>query len=93
MLDIMRRKKRLKLILWLVIISLGMGMLLLFVPGQSIGIQGLDSSVATVAGETISIKDYTNTYSRFVQNYSNDGKNKLGRGKRCKYNDGVDENT
>ena len=35
MLDIMRRKKRLKLVLWLVIISLGLGMLLLFVPGQN----------------------------------------------------------
>lgn len=66
MLDIMRRKKRLKLILWLVIISLGMGMLLLFVPGQNVGIQGFDNSIATVAGETISVKDYSDTYRHFV---------------------------
>jgi peptidyl-prolyl cis-trans isomerase D len=72
----MRRKKRLKLILWLVIISLGMGMLLLFVPGQNVGIQGFDNSVATVAGDPISAKDFSSTYSRFVQNYSDNGRNK-----------------
>jgi len=76
MLNIMRRKKRLKLILWLVIISLGMGMLLLFVPGQDIGIQGLDNSVGSVAGQTITIKEFTDTYRRFVESYSADGKNK-----------------
>ena len=76
MLDIMRRKKRLKLILWLVIISLGMGMLLLFVPGQNVGIQGFDNSIATVAGETISVKDYSDTYRHFVENYSAGGRNR-----------------
>jgi peptidyl-prolyl cis-trans isomerase D len=76
MLDIMRRKKRLKLILWLVIISLGMGMLLLFVPGQNVGIQGFDTFVASVAGEEITPKDYTDAYRRFVENYSAGGKNK-----------------
>lgn len=76
MLDIMRRKKRLKLVLWLVIISLGMGMLLLFVPGQNIGIQGFDDSVASVAGDGISMKEFTDVYHRVVENYSNGGKNK-----------------
>ena len=33
MLDLMRRKKRLKVILWFVIFSLALGMLLFFVPG------------------------------------------------------------
>ncbi len=77
MLDIMRRKKRLKLVLWLVIISLGMGMLLFFVPGQNIGIQGLDNSVATVAGESISTKEFTDAYHRLIDNYSAQGKNRL----------------
>ena len=76
MLDLMRRKKRLKLVLWLVIISLGLGMLLFFVPGQNIGTQGFDNSAATVAGESISMKDYYDTYRRFVENYSANGKNK-----------------
>ena len=76
MLDIMRRKKRLKLILWVVIVSLGLGMLLLFVPGQNVGISGFDTSAATVAGESISMKDYLDTYRRYVDNYSANGKNK-----------------
>ena len=77
MLDIMRRKKRLKLVLWLVIISLGMGMLLFFVPGQNIGIQGLDDSVATVAGESIGTKEFTDAYRRLIDNYSAGGRNKI----------------
>ncbi len=76
MLDIMRRKKRLKLILWVVIVSLGLGMLLLFVPGQNVGISGFDTSAATVAGESISMQDYYDTYRRFVDNYSAGGKNR-----------------
>jgi peptidyl-prolyl cis-trans isomerase D len=76
MLDLMRRKKRLKLVLWLVIISLALGMLLFFVPGQNIGISGFDASAASVAGETIPIKDYVDTYRRFVDNYSAGGRNK-----------------
>jgi len=76
MLDLMRRKKRLKLVLWLVIISLGLGMLLFFVPGQNIEVAGFDSSVATVAGEPITIKQYYDTYRRFVENYSAGGRNK-----------------
>ncbi len=77
MLDLMRRKKRLKLVLWLVIISLGMGMLLLFVPGQNVGIQGFDNSAASVAGETISLKELNDAYQRIVQNYSNQGRNRI----------------
>ncbi len=77
MLDLMRRKKRLKLVLWLVIISLGMGMLLLFVPGQNVGIQGFDNSAASVAGETISLKELNDAYQRLVQNYSAAGRNKI----------------
>ena len=76
MLDLMRRKQRLKLVLWLVIISLALGMLLFFVPGQDIGSQGMGSSVATVAGEAIPIKDFYDTYRRFVENYSANGRNK-----------------
>jgi peptidyl-prolyl cis-trans isomerase D len=76
MLDIMRRKQRLKLVLWLVILSLALGMLLFFVPGQDIGSQGLGTTAGTVAGETISMKDFYDTYHRFVENYSANGKNK-----------------
>jgi peptidyl-prolyl cis-trans isomerase D len=75
MLDIMRRKKRLKLVLWLVIISLGLGMLLLFVPGQNIDFGGFDTSAASVAGESISMKEFYDTYQRFRENYSDGGKN------------------
>ncbi len=76
MLDIMRRKKRLKLVLWLVIISLGLGMLLLFVPGQNIDLVGFDTSAASVAGEAISMQEFYDTYQRFRENYSDGGKNK-----------------
>jgi peptidyl-prolyl cis-trans isomerase D len=76
MLDLMRRKKRLKLILWLVILSLSLGMLLFFVPGQNLGIQGFDSSAASVAGETISMQELHDTYERIRENYSAGGKNK-----------------
>lgn len=77
MLDLMRRKKRLKLVLWLVIISLGMGMLLLFVPGQNVGIQGFDNSAASVAGEAISLKELNDTYQRLVESYSAGGRNRI----------------
>lgn len=75
MLDIMRRKKRLKLILWLVIISLGAGMLLLFVPGQNVGIQGLDNSIATVGDETITVPQFSDAYRRYIENYTAQGRN------------------
>ncbi len=75
MLDIMRRKKRLRGVLWLVIISLGLGMLLFFVPGANMGTR-TDTSAATVDGDPISINDYAKTYRRFVDNFSAGGRNK-----------------
>jgi peptidyl-prolyl cis-trans isomerase D len=76
MLDLMRRKKRLKAVLWLVIISLGLGMLLLFIPGQNIGGGGFDTSAASVDGESITMKEYYDAYRRTVDSYSAGGKNK-----------------
>ncbi len=76
MLDLMRRKKRLKAVLWLVIISLGLGMLLLFVPGQNVGMGGFDTSAASVDGNAITMKEYYDAYRRLVDNYSAGGKNK-----------------
>ena len=78
-LDLLRRKKRLKIFLWLVIISLGLSMLMFFVPGQRGDVGAFDSAAATVDGETITIKDYANTYRRFLDNFSAGGKNKLDR--------------
>ena len=77
MLDLMRRKKRLKAVLWLVIIGLALGMLLLFVPGGQMGEPGMGSSAATVAGEPISLKDFWQTYRRVLENYSAGGRNRL----------------
>src|SRR5437867_3192159 len=76
MLDLMRRKTRLKAVLWLVIIGLGMGMLLLFVPSQGGGVAGFDTYAASVDGDPIPIKDFLNTYHRAVENYSARGQNK-----------------
>jgi peptidyl-prolyl cis-trans isomerase D len=76
MLDIMRRKKRLKAILWLVIFSLALGMLLFFVPGINLGNVTTDSSAASVDGKAIPMRDYVNAYHRLVKRYSNNGKNK-----------------
>ena len=58
MLDIMRRKKRLKLILWLVILSLALGMLLFFVPGVNMGMVATDTSAASVDGQAIPMQDF-----------------------------------
>jgi peptidyl-prolyl cis-trans isomerase D len=76
MLDIMRRKKRLKVILWLVIFSLALGMLLFFVPGINLGNVTTDSSAASVDGKIIPMRDYIAAYHRLVKRYSNNGKNK-----------------
>src|SRR5512136_582589 len=76
MLDLMRRKKRLKIILWLVIFSLALGMLLFFVPGVNVGSVATDTTAATVDGQPIQMKDFVNTYRKIVENYSNNGKNK-----------------
>lgn len=77
MLDLMRRKKRLKAVLWLVIVSLALGMLLFFVPGANVGNVGFDSSAASVDGETIPMKELIDAYSRAVKNFSAGGKNKV----------------
>ncbi len=76
MLDLMRRKKRLKAILWVVIFSLALGMLLFFVPGVNIGMVATDTSAATVDGQPIPIQDFLNQYRRTVQRYSDGGRNR-----------------
>jgi peptidyl-prolyl cis-trans isomerase D len=77
MLDIMRRKKRLKIVLWLVIFALSLGMLLFFVPGQNVGVGGFDSSAASVDGDDISMKEYYDAYRRMLDNFSAQGRNRL----------------
>ncbi len=76
MLDLMRRKKRLKAILWVVIFSLALGMLLFFVPGVNIGMVATDTSAASVDGQSIPMQDFLNQYRRTVQRYSDGGRNK-----------------
>jgi len=73
MLDLMRRKKRLKVVLWLVIISLALGMLLLFVPGADMGMMPLNTTAATVDGDEITSDEFIQTYNRFIQSYSESG--------------------
>ena len=77
MLDIMRRKKRLKIILWLVIISLGLGMVLFFVPGGNLGDTSLDTSAATVDGDTVSFQLLAQSYHRAVSSLNADPQNRL----------------
>lgn len=77
MLDIMRRKKRLKLVLWLVILSLALGMLLFFVPGVNMGTVTTDTSAASVDGQTIPMQEFAEAYRRVAERYSNGGKNKI----------------
>jgi peptidyl-prolyl cis-trans isomerase D len=64
MLDIMRRQKRLKLILWFVILGLALGMLLFFVPGGNMGSNPNDGPAATVDGKSISMRQYLDDYRR-----------------------------
>ena len=52
MLDIIRRKKRLKAFLWLVIVGLTISMAVFFVPGQNLGNPG-DTTIATVKKPTV----------------------------------------
>src|SRR5688572_1191006 len=70
MLDLMRRKKHLKVVLWLVIVGLGLGMLLFFVPGQNLGDGGVSVSAGSVAGEEISMKEFMDAYRRVVNQYT-----------------------
>ena len=74
MLDIMRRKKRLKLILWLVIASLALGMLLFFVPGVDMGGGGTDRTAATVDGNSITLREYATAYRSTVRRISEGGR-------------------
>jgi peptidyl-prolyl cis-trans isomerase D len=74
MLDIMRRKKRLKIILWLVIFSLALGMLLFFVPGVNMGSVTTDTSAASVDGEAIPMQEFAENYRRVVNNYTKNQK-------------------
>ncbi len=76
MLDLMRRKQRLKIILWIVIFSLALGMLLFFVPGVDIGNVTTDTSAATVDGQAIPIREFAVAYNRAIKRYSDGGKNK-----------------
>jgi peptidyl-prolyl cis-trans isomerase D len=73
----MRRKKRLKIILWLVIFSLALGMLLFFVPGMNMGMVATDNSAATVDGQVIPMQEFAEAYRRVVRNYTNGGKNRI----------------
>ena len=69
MLDLMRRKKRLKLILWLVIAALALSMLVFFVPGTNMG--GIFDSpgvVASVSGREITAQDFSLLYRRVANN-------------------------
>ena len=77
MLDIMRRKKRLKVALWLVIIGLSIGMLVFFVPGQNLTNTGFSLSVATVDDEPISRKEFEKVWRRVLDQYGAGGKNPL----------------
>jgi peptidyl-prolyl cis-trans isomerase D len=77
MLDIMRRKQRLKLVLWAVIASLGLGMLLFFIPGANMGDDTADNSAATVDGQTISLRDYMNAYRKAVDRVNSNGRNQV----------------
>ncbi|NWG12160.1 MAG: peptidylprolyl isomerase [Acidobacteria bacterium] len=77
MLDLMRRKKQLKAILWLVIVGLALGMLLLFIPGTNVGGGVLATSAATVDGDPIPMQEYWKTYRRILDTYSAGGRNRL----------------
>ena len=57
MLDIMRRQKRLKLVLWVVIFALAIGMLL-FRAGTNMGDVTSESYAARVDDKTISMRDF-----------------------------------
>ena len=77
MLDLMRRKKRLKMVLWVVIFALSLGMLLFFVPGQNLGGSGIESTAATVASEEISMSEFADAYRRLLDNYSRGGRGRI----------------
>ena len=70
MLDLMRRKKRLKLILWVVIAALALSMLIFFVPGSSMGgFFDTPGVVASVDGRKITAQDFSRMYRQVANNY------------------------
>ena len=72
MLDLMRRKKRLKLILWLVIAALALSMLIFFVPGTNMsGLFDTPGVLASVEGRKIIGEDFSRLYRRVSSNYRN----------------------
>jgi peptidyl-prolyl cis-trans isomerase D len=78
MLDIMRRKKRLRLILWLVIAALALSMLVFFVPGvDRAGSRGATTDIATVDGNSISVQHFNNVYRRILNNITDGGRNEI----------------
>jgi peptidyl-prolyl cis-trans isomerase D len=77
MLDIMRRQKRLKLVLWIVIIGLCLGMALFFVPGGNMGEGSSDSYAATVDKKPITLQEFRNVYNRTLDSYTNGQRSKI----------------
>ncbi len=77
MLDLMRRKKRLKAILWVVIFSLALGMLLFFIPGVNVGNVVSDTSAASVDGDKISMAEFRKAYQRLVERYTENQQSQL----------------
>ena len=79
MLDLMRRKKRLKLVLWLVIIALALTMMIFFIPGMDMGGVATTSSVAEVDGRPIPTGSFVNLYRRTVDRINAGGRNRMDR--------------
>jgi len=70
MLNLMRRKKRLKLILWLVIAALALSMLIFFVPGTNMGgFFDTPGVVASVEGRKVTVQDFNRLYRRVANNF------------------------
>ncbi|MCL2877239.1 MAG: peptidylprolyl isomerase [Acidobacteria bacterium] len=70
MLNLMRRKKRLRLILWLVIAALALSMLIFFVPGTNMGgFFDTPGVVASVEGRNVTAQDFSRLYRRVANNF------------------------
>ena len=68
MLDLMRRKKRLRLILWLVIAALALSMLVFFVPGTNMdGFFSAPGVVASVDNRSVTAQDFSQAYQRVAR--------------------------
>jgi peptidyl-prolyl cis-trans isomerase D len=77
MLDLMRRQKRLKMILWVVIAGLALGMMLFFVPGMGTNEMETSDVIASVDGNDILTKDFSRFYSRIVDRISRNSSGKV----------------